>query len=194
MEVYRAEAVELRAGGVGWTKNDDGLGLVNSHTAEVTSIRKDRVRFRLEGGRSLTLRQGDAQLRHLDHAWAPTVHAFQGRTVYNVIAVMESRHPHLSTQKSFYVEIGRARHRADLLTDNAEALREHLESATGERVAALEGIGAEAKLTAQKRRESVLDRPRVGEEVTHEGLDSPVEQAKPEMSPESKQMEYDFGL
>ena len=113
VEVYRAEALELRAGDrIRWTKNHDGLCLVNSHTAEVTSIGRNRVRFRLEDGRSLTLRQGDAQLRHLDHAWASTVHAFQGRTVDNVIAVMESRHLHLSTQKSFYVEISRARHRA----------------------------------------------------------------------------------
>ena len=38
---------------------------------------------------------------HLDHAWASTVHAFQGRTVDNVIAAMEASHPHLTTQKSF---------------------------------------------------------------------------------------------
>ena len=62
----------------------------------------------------LELGKGDPQLRHLDHAWAFTVHAFQGRTVHNVIAAMEARHPHLTTQKSFYVEISRARDRAEL--------------------------------------------------------------------------------
>ncbi len=30
-------------------------------------------------------------------AWDSTVHAFQGRTVDNVIAVMEAKHPKLST-------------------------------------------------------------------------------------------------
>ena len=49
----------------------------------------------------LDLGGNDPQLRHLDHAWASTVHAFQGRTVDNVIAAMEARHPHLTTQKSF---------------------------------------------------------------------------------------------
>ena len=58
------------------------------------------------------------------HAWASTVHAFQGRTVDNVIAAMEATHPHLTTQKSFYVEISRARDRAELVTDDAKALRE----------------------------------------------------------------------
>ena len=71
----------------------------------------------------------------------PALHAFQGRTVDRVIAAMEARHPHLTTQKSFYVEISRARDRAELVTDDAKELRAQLEAATGERIAALEGIG-----------------------------------------------------
>ena len=73
-----------------------------------------------------------------------------GGTVDNVIAVMETSHPHLSTQKSFYVEISRARHRAELVTDDRKALGEHLETTTGERVAALEALQplAEGEMTA----------------------------------------------
>ena len=59
----------------------------------------------------------------------------------NVIAAMEARHPHLTTQKSFYVKISRARDRAELVTDDAAELRAQLQEATGERIAALEGIG-----------------------------------------------------
>ncbi len=69
------------------------------------------------------------------------MHAFQGRTVDSVIAAMEARHPHLTTQKSFYVEISRARDRAELVTDDAGRLLASLQEATGERIAALEGIG-----------------------------------------------------
>ncbi len=141
-EVYRSEGIELRAGDrIRWTRNDDGLGVVNSRTAEVMSVANGRVAFRLEDGRRLDLRPGDPQLRHLDHAWASTVHAFQGRTVDNVIAAIEARHPHLTTQKSFYVEISRARERAELVTDDASELRAQLQAVTGERIAALEGIG-----------------------------------------------------
>ena len=141
-EVYRAEEIELRAGDrIRWTRNDAGLGLVNSRTAEVVGIVNGRVTFRLEDGKTLELGRADPQLRHLDHAWASTVHAFQGRTVDNVIAAMEARHPHLTTQKSFYVEISRARDRAELVTDDAAELRAQLQEATGERIAALEGIG-----------------------------------------------------
>ena len=141
-EVYRPETIELRAGDrVRWTRNDKGLGLVNSATAEVSGVRSGRVTFTLEEGRRLVLTRGDTQLRHLDRAWASTVHAFQGRTVDNVIAAMEANHPHLTTAKAFYVEISRARDRAELVTDDAKALRERLETVTGERISALEGIG-----------------------------------------------------
>ncbi len=141
-EVYRSGGIELRAGDrIRWTRNDDGLGVVNSRIAEVLGVGQGRVAFRLEDGRRLELGRGDPQLRHLDHAWASTVHAFQGRTVDNVIAAMEARHPHLTTQKSFYVEISRARERAELVTDDAAELRAQLQAVTGERIAALEGIG-----------------------------------------------------
>ena len=120
-----------------------GLGLVNSQTAEVAAVRGGTVTFRLEGGRMLDLHGGDAQLRHIDRAWASTVHAFQGRTVDTVIAAMEANHPNLTNQKTLYVEISRARDKAELVTDDKAALREQLEAATGERIAALEAVEPE---------------------------------------------------
>ena len=157
VEVYRGEEIELRAGDrIRWTRNDAGLGLVNSGTAEVAAVRGGHVTFRLEDGRALDLAPGDPQLRHLDRAWASTVHAFQGRTVDTVIAAMEAKHPHLTTQKSFYVEISRARDRAELVTDDRAALKEQLETATGERIAALEAVEPEQA----KGRETSLDRDR----------------------------------
>ncbi|MCZ0952149.1 MAG: AAA family ATPase, partial [Rhodospirillaceae bacterium] len=144
-EVYRPEAIELRAGDrVRWTRNDPGHGLVNSRTADVISVEDGRIAFLLEDGRMLDLQRDNPALRHIDHAWASTVHAFQGRTVDNVIAAMEAGHPYLTTQKSFYVEISRARDRAELVTDDAERLKEQLERATGERISALEGVGRAA--------------------------------------------------
>ena len=141
VEVYRAESIELRAGDrIRWTRNDNALGLVNSGVAEVASVRGSRVSFRLEDGRRMEIGKHDPRLRHLDHAWAATVHGFQGRTVDNVIAVIEAGHRHLTTRKTFYVEISRARHGAELVTDDAKALRERLEAVTGERIAALEAI------------------------------------------------------
>ena len=142
VEVYRVESMELRAGDrIRWTRNDAGLGLVNSQTAEVTEVRDGAVRFRLEDGRMLDMQAGDPQLRHIDRAWASTVHAFQGRTVDTVIAAIEVNHPNLTNQKMLYVEISRARDRAELVTDDRAALKEQLEALAGERIAALEALG-----------------------------------------------------
>ena len=137
--VYRSEAMELRAGDrVRFTRNDPGSGLVNGQMAEVESIDRGGVRFRLEDGNSMELANNDARLRHMDRGWASTVHAFQGRTVDRIIAAMPSGHPHLTTQKSFYAAISRARDRAELVTDDARRLADRLEKVTGERVAALD--------------------------------------------------------
>ena len=120
------------------------------------------------------------------------MHAFQGRTVDNVIAVMEANHPHLTTQKSFYVEISRARYRAELVTDDARALRERLETATGERVSALEGIGAAAERPPA--REKAGDRGRQEMPDRPSGAPDKSCEPEPEKAPEPKRIEYDFGL
>ena len=150
VDVYRSEAVELRAGDrVRFTRNDPGSGSVNGQMAEVESIAQDGVRFQLEDGIILKLADNDPQLRHLDRAWASTVHAFQGWTVDNIIVAMEANHPHLTTQKSFYVAISRARVRAELVTDDAARLAKRLETATGERIAALDAVrNAEPEVAA----------------------------------------------
>ncbi len=181
VEVYRAEEIELRAGDrIRWTRNDMGLGLVNSGIAEVAKVAGGRVAFRLEDGRMLDLATGDPQLRHIDRAWASTVHAFQGRTVDNVIAAMEANHPHLTTLKSFYVEVSRARDRAELVTDDREALKERLEVVTGERIAALEAVeperekGRKAELEAGAGRE----RDTSASQERHKSLETALEQTR----------------
>ena len=74
-DVDHAEEIELRAGDrIRWTRYDARLGLVDSRTAEVESIGKDSVAFRLEDGRMPELDRSDPQLLHIDHAWASKVH------------------------------------------------------------------------------------------------------------------------
>ena len=125
-----------------WTRNDAGLGLVNSRTAEVLGVANGRVTFRLEDGKTLELGQGATRSCAISTMPGPRpCTPSRGRTVDNVIAAMEARHKHLTTQKSFYVEISRARDRAELVTDDAAELRAQLQAVTGERIAALEGIG-----------------------------------------------------
>ncbi len=144
LDVYETQEIEIRAGDrIRWTRNDKRRDLVNGARAAVTAITKDRVRFALDDGRTLTLRHDDPQLRHLDHAWSSTVHGAQGRTADGVIAVLDSGHGALTDQSTFYVEISRARESAVVLTDNCEQLVAVLEAHTGERATALEAVGEE---------------------------------------------------
>ena len=125
--------------------------------------------------------------------WTDAGHAFQGRTVDTVIAAMEANHPHLTTQKSFYVEISRARDRAELVTDDKAALKEQLEAATGERIAALEAVeperakGREAGLEADRSagRES-------GASESRERQSTPEAEMEPSRAPRG--IERDMGL
>ena len=110
-----AEGIELCVGDrIRWTRNDGGLCLVNSQIEQVTAANDGRVTFRPEDGRTLAVNVGDPQLRHIDRAWALTVHAFQGRTVDNVIAAIEANHPNLGAAigEHFITERARGGHPA----------------------------------------------------------------------------------
>ena len=188
VEVYRKETMELRAGDrIRWTRNDAGLGLVNSQTAEVTAVRDGRVGFRLEDGRMLDMNAGDPQLRHIDRAWASTVHAFQGRTVDTVIAAIEANHPNLTNRKMLYVEISRARDRAELVTDDKAALKEQLQALTGERIAALEALGEAKAKTPEAAKAGGMDAEIGGERSAGRA-------PEPEKTPAPKSVDRDLGL
>ena len=121
------------------------LDLVNTHTAVVTAISEGQAELVTEDGRELTLSAGTPALSHADYAFNTTVHAFQGRTVDQAIAVLAAGHTELTTQKTFYVEVSRARDRLVLVTDNTEQLAETLSWNTGERVSALAGIAQDVR-------------------------------------------------
>ncbi len=143
-DVYETRPIEIRAGDrIRWTRNDRERTLINGERAEVIGIGRGRVRLALEDGRTVSLKEDDPQLRHIDHAWSATVHGAQGSTAEGVIAVLDSSHRALTDQSTFYVEISRARRNAVVLTDNLEQLVEVLESNTGERATAWEAVGEE---------------------------------------------------
>ena len=159
VEVYRSEAMELRRGDrVRFTRNDPASGLTNGETATVERIERGGVVFRLDDGKLARLGDGDAQLLHIDRAFAATVHAFQGRTVDRILAAMPAENPNLVNQRAFYVAISRARDAAHLVTDDAHRLADRLERATGERLAALDATAQRAAYETAFRRDPAHDR------------------------------------
>ena len=88
----------------------------------------------------------------------------------NIIAAMESGHPHLTTQKAFYVAVSRAREGVELVINDAKRLVDHLEEVTGERVSALDAAERQVALGIQFGEERT-DLPAVPENTWRFGLD-----------------------
>ncbi|MDE0696024.1 MAG: hypothetical protein OXH76_09365 [Boseongicola sp.] len=137
VEVFRSEATELRRGDrIRFTRNDPASGLANGETATVEAVGRDGVRLRLENGSVTRLGKDAPQLRHVDRAFAATVHAFQGRTVDRIMAAMPAGNPRLTDLRAFYVAISRARDAAVLVTDDAHSAQARRPARAGDRGAA----------------------------------------------------------
>ncbi len=91
---------------------------------------------------------------------------------------MEANHPRLTTAKAFYVEISRARDRAELVTDDVQALRERLEAVTDERISALGGIGESVQPEHER------DHGKDGKDQS--GVEQPIPEASAPSPPERK--------
>ncbi len=122
-----------------WTRNSsDNKEIINSKNISFVESKENKYIFKDNDGKFLVLQHNDTNLKHLEYAYASTVHAAQGKTYTNVIGVMESTHPNLTTQKSFYVTLSRAKFNATLITDDKGKLTSTLRAQTGERVSATE--------------------------------------------------------
>ena len=109
-----------------------------------------------------------------------------------MITFTEANHPHLTTRKSFYVEISRARHRAELVADDVKALRDRLETTAGERISALEGVGAGVERSPARRK--AMDHGRQGMPGRSSRTEDRTRSRRPAVAPEPKRIEYDLGL
>lgn len=148
---------------------DKDAGVPNGARGAVERIDDRSVTVRLQGGKSVELPLNSIAARGLDHAYSATAHDFQGATVDRIIAGMSATEL-LSTQKSFYVNISRARDAITLITTQAAKLAERIEQQTGERPAALDAYAelkrSQAAQQAEQERQRQVDaveRIRVGE-------------------------------
>ncbi len=108
----------------------------------------------------------------------------------------------MARQSSTLLEISRARYRAELVTDDAGALKEQLEAVTGERISALEGIGEAVKPEREKDEKALPGVEPPGHKATVPSLPEPDMEPvpAPEKAPEpepptvEKSLEWDLEL
>jgi hypothetical protein len=122
---------------VRFTIADKDRNIVNGTRGVIQAIGDDSITVSVAGRDPVMLPLASVTARGLDHAYAATVHDFQGSTVNRIIVGLSSSEQ-LATQKSFYVAISRMREDALLVTDDAAAMARRLEANTGDRPTALE--------------------------------------------------------
>lgn len=103
------------------TANDRARGLVNGDMARVLAIASEgqTLTLQMNDGRTVTL-DGQRPLA-LDYGYCSTVHASQGQTCDRVMIEADA-HSLTASVNTFYVAISRARHHAQIYTDDREML------------------------------------------------------------------------
>jgi len=130
IELYRQEERTLHQGDrIRFTRGGNRQPVLNNDYGSVKHIENGSVTFELDRNKTLTLSLKDKAIRHVDHAWASTTHAFQGKTVDHAVVVMPSRKSPLTSLNSLYTAASRHRLSVTIVTDDASRLRGNLEKA-----------------------------------------------------------------
>ncbi|HCA1452706.1 TPA: conjugative relaxase [Klebsiella pneumoniae] len=120
LSVYSVERTELAAGDqVKITRNDAEKDLANGDRFVVKEIHSDRVVLEGDKGRQVELDTASAMFVGL--AYASTVHSAQGLTCDKVLINLETQ-SRTTAKDVYYVAISRARHAAEIFTDNRQKL------------------------------------------------------------------------
>ena len=138
VEAFRTEPMQINEGDkIRWTRPDYANDIQNKDQGIVSKIDQNHVTLKMSNGSEVAYEKDHGQLSFLNHAWAQTGHAYQGQTVDHIIAAMPSISG-LTNQKSFYIDISRARDEVTFLTDNIDRLNTTLKERTGEERTALD--------------------------------------------------------
>jgi ATP-dependent exoDNAse (exonuclease V) alpha subunit len=98
-------------------KNDKKLGLSNGQMGKITNIEKDKLTVQFDK-KEVTFSTKD--YKYINHAYAITDFASQGKTTDKVIAVANSQ---AASFNDFYTQITRAKNEAVIITDSLEELQ-----------------------------------------------------------------------
>ncbi|KIE04222.1 hypothetical protein NF27_IV00090, partial [Candidatus Jidaibacter acanthamoeba] len=147
-EVFHEVKLQLQEGlKIRFTKNNNQLGLVNSETAKIEKIYKDKITLKLEDGTVKELSK--EHLKHIDYGYCTTIHASQGKTVKDSIAVL-NHNEWLNNQKAWCVAISRHKENFTALVQDKDKLYKCLLNNKGDRLSALELVSGSATEQPQK--------------------------------------------
>ena len=104
----------------------------------VDNVSKHSIKLKDERGKVITYKKEN--LKEIDYSYSSTTYSSQGRAKDSIIGVARSNEKilDLTTQRSFYVMLSRAKEEAYLITDNHEKLVKSLSEKTGDKTSAME--------------------------------------------------------
>lgn len=142
VNVYKDDKLKLAVGDkIRWVKNSsENKFVINGHGGVISNITKDKVSVDIGGGKIETLPRDHPDLKHIDYNYSSTIYGAQGKSAYSVIGVLRSNEGvvNLTTQRSLYVTLSRAKSQITVITDNYMNLLYKLSEATGGKTSALE--------------------------------------------------------
>lgn len=135
VEIYEVQRRDLAAGDrIRFTRNERKLGRHNGQVGTIVSLdRTTRMAEVLVNGRRHHLDLN--QHLHVEHAYASTVHAAQGRTADRVFLHFDSNQAHFAGHEHWYVAISRARKDVQIFTDDKQKLPELIRKSLGQEAA-----------------------------------------------------------
>lgn len=161
---------------------DKDSGILNGESGKIRAISDDTITVKTASGEIKTLDRSTLAAAGMDHAYALTVHDFQGATVDRIIVAM-SANERLADQKNFYVSVSRARDQVTLITDRPDDLARRLEEQSGEKITALEAWLEAERDKAREQHQSQSDARETRER--DEIRDQELSKKEPEKAPDS---------
>jgi conjugative relaxase-like TrwC/TraI family protein len=117
-EAFTQEKRELQAGDkIRATRNGVIEGMKNGDTAYVTRVKGDVVTLRTKTGKLMLEKR---ELRHIEYAYASTIHASQGKTVNATALHISGNTGQAFGNRAFYVSVTRSRQELTIYTDDKD--------------------------------------------------------------------------
>ncbi|MEL7464769.1 MAG: MobF family relaxase [Pseudomonadota bacterium] len=133
VSLYERGSIDLAVGdAIRFDRTDLDEKIVNKAMGEIVSLDDKTVTINI-GDEVKTLPRDHPLTRHMDYAWAATVHGSQGATVENAIVAIEAASA-LTTQKSLYVAASRIKEDVTLFTEDRVLLKNTVMRESGERL------------------------------------------------------------
>jgi len=151
LEVFKPMDLHCQSGDkIRWNDNSNNLALKRNSTLTIKAIQNDVIRCASESGKEILLDRSNLSNQHFTYDYASTVYAAQGKNCDHVLALADSQRSNLVNQKSFLVEVTRAKKSAMIFTDDFNKLKDVLIERTGENSRALKNIVVKKQTVIKK--------------------------------------------